>query len=153
MPSPHESTRPVSRTATEPSKPRISLRRISLISAGLISAIGVVLNALAGEAALRLRQPAGQAAVVGLALKLHDNATKQCLIDSNRRNDLLVPNLFEHTDNPLYIFIAGLGHENQSRPRTPHQLVKHPAIHLCHRRQVRDSAVPCYYSSKGSHRE
>jgi hypothetical protein len=41
MPSPQESTRPVSRTATLPSNPLISLRRMSLISDGLISAINV----------------------------------------------------------------------------------------------------------------
>ena len=59
IPSPHESTRPVSLTVIEPSKPLISLRRISLISDGLISAIAVVFSGrLSPPAGARLRPAA-----------------------------------------------------------------------------------------------
>ena len=66
---------------------------------------------------------------------------------------MLVRNLFELINYLPYICVAGLGRENQGCRRAPHQLIKHPAILLCHRRQVRDTTVPRYYRGKRPDRE
>src|SRR5713226_7450340 len=83
IPSPHESTRPVSLTVIEPSKPLISLRRMSLISDGLISAIAVVFlwAASAHQPAPCFAKPRGQAAVVDFSLQLGHDAAEQCLVN------------------------------------------------------------------------
>src|SRR6202011_1234410 len=88
MPSPHESTRPVSRTAIEPSKPLISLRRISLISDGLISAMVRFFGPTqpTRRPALGLAKPRGQAAVISFSLQLGHHAAEQRLVDLHGRN-------------------------------------------------------------------
>src|SRR5882762_2733474 len=108
IPSPQESTRPVSRMATEPSKPLISLRKISLISAGLISAImRSQALALAGEAARSLGQAGREASIVDFTFKLDNYAAQQRAVDVNRWNDLFVRDCLEFRQHPGEIRVRG----------------------------------------------
>src|SRR5271163_1983093 len=90
IPSPHDSTRPVSRTSTWVSKPLISCLRISLISAGLISAI---INrpepALPAHLALHAIKPRRQAGIISPALKFRHHPANQTGIDIDGRDYLL----------------------------------------------------------------
>src|SRR5271154_2935598 len=114
IPSPHDSTRPVSLTVIEPSKPLISLRRISLISDGLISAMAVVFwGRSAHQPALGLAKPRGQAAVVDFSLQLGYDAAEQRLVYLHGRDHGLTHHRLEPADHGLGVLRAWLAREGQ----------------------------------------
>src|SRR5579885_1011356 len=142
MPSPHESTRPVSRTAIEPSKPLISLFSISLISEGRMSAIGLIVRSgVPGKLELRLREPRRQAAVVSLSAELGNYAAEQLLIDLDGRNNLFPGNRFQPRDHAFDLLVRGLNREGESGALAPQHLVHQIAVGFGDGADFRDASV------------
>src|SRR5580704_9948491 len=125
IPSPHESTRPVSLTVIEPSKPLISLRRISLISDGLISAMAVdFLAASAGQPALGLAEARSQAAVVDFSLQLGHDAAEQRFVHLHGRDYGLAHHHLESAHHRLAVPRPRPARDSPRGPRAPEQHVK-----------------------------
>src|SRR5215831_11722716 len=127
MPSPQESTRPVSRTAIEPSKPLISFLSISLISDGRMSAINSC-SGLTRKFQLRFVEPPCEAAVVCLAAEFGNHAAQQFLVDFDGRNDLLFGDGFQAGQHPRLFLVRWLHREGQCRALAPEHLVNQSAV-------------------------
>src|SRR5215471_13219111 len=140
MPSMQDSTRPVSRTAIEPSKPLISLLSISLISDGRMSAINSC-SGLARKFQLRFMKPPCEAAVVCLATEFCNHATQQFLVDLDGGDDLLFGDGFQAGQHPRLFLVRWLHCEGQRRALPPEHLVNQSAVGIGDSAGLGDSAM------------
>src|ERR1700733_3689769 len=135
IPSPHERTRPVSRTEMLPSKPLISFLRISLISDGRISAIGLFVTRsacyrLACEPAFGLCEAGCKAAVVNFSAQLRSHTAEQRGVDFHGWDNFQFRDRFESADHARHLGVRGLNRKGQGRALAAHFLIEQLAIRL-----------------------
>src|SRR5215831_3126433 len=152
MPSPQDSTRPVSRTAIEPSKPLISFLSISLISDGRMSAINSC-SGLTRKLQLRLVKPPREAAVVCPAAEFGNRAAQQFLVDLNGRDDLLFGYGFQSGQHPRFFLVRWLHGEGQRRALPPEHLIDQFAVCIGDGADLCDSAMTRDHHRQRSERE
>src|SRR5215472_5923923 len=152
MPSMQDSTRPVSRTAIEPSKPLISLLSISLISDGRMSAINSC-SGLTRKFQLRLVKPPCEGAVVCLAAEFGNHAAQQFLVDLDGRDDLLFGDGFQAGQYPRLFLVRWLHREGQCRALAPEHLVNQFAVCVRDGADLGDSAMTRDHHRQRSERE
>src|SRR5208282_6265077 len=141
MPSPQESTRPVSRTEMLPSKPLISFLRISLISDGLISAMMSFVSRLAGKPALCLREASCKAAVVDFCAQFRGQPAEQRGVDGHSWDDFFGGDRLEATHYARNFGVRRLNRKGERRALTAHRLIEQVAIRLGDRTELANAAV------------
>src|ERR1700735_1612841 len=158
IPSPHERTRPVSRTEMLPSKPLISFLRISLISDGRISAIGLFVTRsaryrLACEPAFGLCEASCKAAVVDFSAQLRSHTAEQRGVDFHGWDNFQFCEGLESADHARYLGVGRLNRKGQGRALTAHLLIEQLAIRLGNRANLADAPVARYPHRERATRE
>src|SRR5262245_11614079 len=127
MPSPTESTVPVSATSISRPYSLISRFRMSVISAGLMSIDRSSLLELLGETDVELRQLGSQAAVEDHAADAGDRAAQQRGIDALLQLDLFAGPLRQRAAQPLALVVAQPDRRDDPGPHPARGLVGEPA--------------------------